>query len=408
MTGPGQAVESSAPTGVRAAGAVPLAVFYGLYFAATGITLPFLPAYFESLNFSGSEIGVLLALQPTFTLVVPPVWGWLADRFGRADLVLSALAVGAALGFAPLLFAEHFLTAAAAMAAYAFFASSITTVIDSLALQRVALHGGAFSRIRLFGSVGFVLSSTLVGVSIARIDSTVVVVALALMVSYALWSRTVRARAVPVPPRHPFAGLALLRHRDLALMLIASALHWIASAPYHGIFSIHVTAIGLDPWVVGICAGLGVLAEIGVMFAYPRFADRIAPRHVLFVSFAASAIRWLGISLVDDAASLIALSLLHGLSFGSFYVAAVAFVARRVPDSLRASGQALMVSITFGVGGVVGYLGAGTGYQLLGGFTLFAVAAALELVPAVLILLVRGPSMTRAALEPLAKGHPAQ
>ena len=82
-----------------------------------------------------------------------------------------------------------------------------------------------------------------------------------------------------------------------------------------------------------------------------------------------------------------------------FYIAGVTYVARRVPDAMRASGQALMVAVTYGVGGLVGYLGAGSGYEWLGGFRLFAVAAALELVPALLILGVREASVTRAELE---------
>ena len=88
-----------------------------------------------------------------------------------------------------------------------------------------------------------------------------------------------------------------------------------------------------------------------------------------------------------------------GFTFGSFYIAGVTYVARRVPDAMRASGQALMVAVTYGVGGLVGYLGAGSGYEWLGGFRLFAVAAALELVPALLILGVREASVTRAELE---------
>ncbi len=385
--------------GVQAAGAVPLIGFYALYFASTGIILPFLPAYFKSAGLDGSQIGILLALQPTFSMIAPPVWGWVADRFGRPDRVLTVIACGAALGFLPLAFARSFPAFLVGMASYAFFASSITTLLDSMALHRVSIVGGTYARIRMFGSVGFVLSSTLFGVAIAQVDRRAVFVPLALITAYALWSFGIRARSAKVPPRHPLAALGLLRHRDLALMLAASALHWIACAPYHAAFGIHVLAIGLDPWVVGVSAGIAVGAEIAVMYAYPRLAKSIAPRHVLIGSFAVSALRWLGMSVATSAPALLALSLLHGFTFGSFYIAGVTYVARRVPDAMRASGQALMVAVTYGVGGLIGYLGAGSGYEWLGGFRLFAVAAALELLPALLILGVREASATRAELE---------
>lgn len=391
MAAPGNSAVSPAAPSERAAGRFPIAGFFALYFAATGITLPFLPAWFRSLGISASEIGVLLSIQPVVSLFAPPFWGYLADRTGRTDRVLSAIALGAFLCFAPLLWADRFWPIALTMTGFAFFASSISPIIDSLALQRVALHGGNYSRLRLFGSIGFVLVSAAFGLAVDRIDHRTVAVPLGLIGAYFLWTFALRARAAAVPARRPFEGLGLLRHRDLALMLIASALHWIASAPYHGDFGIHVTALGLPPWVIGVSAGLGVTAEIGVMFAYPVFAKRLAPRHVLLMSFTASLLRWLGMALVSSPMAIVTLSLLHGLSFGAFYVAAVSFVSRRVPAELRASGQALMATITFGLGGLIGYPAAGAVFQLVGGHRMFGAAAILELVPMGLILFVRSP-----------------
>jgi PPP family 3-phenylpropionic acid transporter len=82
---------------------------------------------------------------------------------------------------------------------------------------------------------------------------------------------------------------------------------------------------------------------------------------------------------------------LHGLTFGAFYVASVAFLSRCVPPELRASGQALFAAVTFGIGGLVGYAASGAGYDWLGGPRLFAVAAALEVAAAVLVLQAAPP-----------------
>jgi PPP family 3-phenylpropionic acid transporter len=83
----------------------------------------------------------------------------------------------------------------------------------------------------------------------------------------------------------------------------------------------------------------------------------------------------------------VALALLHGMTFGVFYVSSVAFMARRVPQHLRASGQGLFAAVTFGVGGLIGFAASGAGYSLLGGgHALFAVAGVLEVIAAVLVL----------------------
>ena len=373
---------------IQAAGRLPLIGFYALYFATTGIVLPFLPAYLKSLTLSVTQVGLLISLSPLLALGAPHFWGHLADRTGRPSRVLTVICSGACVGFLPLLFVDRFPTLLATLAAYAFFASSITPLIDSLALQHVAQAGGSYSHLRLFGSLGFILSSTLFGLAVDSVGRATVLAAFSLLAALSLWSLTLRDSGAPPPtvPVHPLAGLQLLADRDLRWLLAATALHWIACAPYHLTFSIFIGSLGLPPSVVGISMGLGVAAELGVMLLYPRVAHRITPRHLLALSFAISTLRWAGLSLATSPAVIVPLSLLHGMTFGAFYVASIAFVARRVPSHLRASGQGLFAAITFGLGGLVGYSCAGAGYDWLGGHRLFATAALLELAAAVLVL----------------------
>ena len=373
-------------SGLTRARTVPLIGFYALYFGALGVTLPFFPLYLRGLSLSGKQIGVLLALIPLFSLVAPPVWGHLADRLGRPDLVLRLVSFGAFAGFAPLLVVTRFASLIAVVAVYAFFASSVIPVIDSIALEQVARSGGNYSRIRLFGSLAFVFSSAAFGFLFPAVDRMTVVVPLCLIGGYFAWSGTLSSRRASTAVLHPLAGFRLLRQQELAILLGAACLHWIACAPFHGSFSIHVRSLGLASSVVGISAGLGVLAESGVMFLYPRLAERIAPRHLLFLAFAISGLRWIGMSLVKESLPIILLSLLHGMTFGAFYVASIAFLGSRVPAALRTSGQALFASVTFGLGGLVGYLLSGVGYDAFGGHRLFAFAAMIEFVAAGLVL----------------------
>jgi PPP family 3-phenylpropionic acid transporter len=372
----------------QVAGRVPLAGFYLLYFSTVGITQPFLPAYLRSLQLSTPQVGLLLALFPLASLLAPPLWGHLADRTGHLGAVLTALVTCAALCFVPLLRVDGLLAVAATLGAYACFASSITPMVDSLALNHVAQKGGSFAYLRLFGSLGFILSTTTFGLLVRQVDRSTVLVALTLLVILAAWSFTLRSRTPPGPTPHPLAGLRLLRdNKDLRWLLAATCLHWMACTPYNGMLAIHVLALGLPPSVVGLAAGTGVVAEVAALLLYPRFSERIAPRHLLGLAFVMSAVRWGGMALVSSPVPLVALSLLHSMTFGVFYVASVAFMARRVPQHLRASGQGLFAAATFGVGGLVGFASSGAAYSLLGGgHALFAVASGLEVVAALLVL----------------------
>lgn len=377
------------------AGAGPwrLAVFYLLLFMASGITLPFLPWYFATLGLTATEAGVLLAVQPTFALVAPPLWGQLSDRTGRPGAVLVVVSAGAAAGFGLLSAATAFWAVLAALAVHSAFASSTSTLIDTLALQHVERRGGSYASIRLWGSVGFVVA-VLGFAHFSAVDARAVLVPLALMVAYAVWAAAMLARAPAHRAEGPRAtaaqALALARRGEVVLVLAATALHWVACAPYNGSLPVHLKALGLSPQTMSYCAAVGVLAEIAVMWTWPRWSHRGSPHRLLILSFLGSALRWWGMALTSDGPTLVALSLLHGLTFGVFFVAAVAWMAAQAPGNLRATGQALLVAGTFGVGGPVGYVAAGRAYDALGGHRLFAAAGALELVPAALLLLAGG------------------
>ncbi|MBL8952280.1 MAG: MFS transporter [Myxococcaceae bacterium] len=371
-----------------------LGLYYLLVYASIGVSLPFFPQYLKSLGLTGTEVGLLLAVSPALSLVAPPFWGQLADRSGRPGLVLFAVTAASCSVFALFLVVQSFTAVFAVFVLYGCFASAISTVIDSMTLRHVLREGGSYSRVRLFGSLGFAVMSMTFGRLVDVIDRRVVFAIIALTAAGAIWAGLGLARvrvSKGTGPRPTFAAaLGLAESRDVRLFLIAVALHWFACGPYHSALSIHVTALKLETHVIGDAATLGVVTEIAVMTTWPRWGHKVSPRQLLFVSFAASAVRWAGMALTNDGAVLVAMSVFHGLTFGTFFLSAVAYMAERSPETLRATGQALFVAAAFGVGGLTGYLATGVGLDLLpSSHAVFGVAAVLELVPALLILRLR-------------------
>jgi PPP family 3-phenylpropionic acid transporter len=366
-----------------------LAVFYVLYFMGVGVSLPFLPAYFSSLGFSPSRAVALLAVGPLCSLLAPPWWGHQADRSGRPGVVLVVVALGTVFGFALLAQARSWPSVFGALVVSSLFSTAITTLIDSLALQHVAASGGSYASLRVWGSIGFVITSMGYGLVVDVIDVRLVWLLLGLALAYGAWAAATLARAPARPAEGPRpslgAVLALLRRREVALLLVATTLHWIACAPYHGALAIYLKDLGQPPWTVSLSSSVGVTSEVLVLLTWPRFAARLKPRHVLLLSFAVSGLRWAGMALTSSPWVLGALAVLHGLTFGAFFVSAVATMAELAPQSLRATGQAVLVATTFGIGGMVGFLSTGPAYEALGGHRLFAVAGALEVLPVLVV-----------------------
>ena len=366
-----------------------LAAFYFLHFSGIGVTLPFLPVFLRDLGVAPSQVGVLLAVAPAFALLAPPLWGQLADRTGRPGLVLCVQGLGATLGLTLLGSARDFGTALVALALLASFSTGVTSVTDALALRAVAAEGGSYGRVRVYGSLGFVVAGLAFGAWVDVIDRRVVWVPLALQVATFLWAVVaLRGARAPVAARSASdarAAARLLARPAVWGLLLGTSLHWVACAPFHGVFGVHVGAAGFAPWVVTLCTSVGVVSEMVVMATWPRWSRRLSPPLLLALSFAASGVRWV---LLPEAGlwGLVALSLIHGLTFGAFYLASVSWMADQAPDALRATGQALFVAGTFGVGGVAGYLLTGQLWEALGTASLFRWAGAFEVVPALLAL----------------------
>src|SRR5690606_19303551 len=134
------------------------------------------------------------------------------------------------------------------------------------------------------------------GLWVDSIDRRVISVPLALMVAYFICSFALHGRNPPAVKSRAPRG-KLLSDRVLFAFLAAASLHWIAGSPFHAMFAVHVASIGLPPVVVGLGAGLGVLAEVAIMWWYPRVSHRLSPLRFVALSYAMSVVRWGGMAI---------------------------------------------------------------------------------------------------------------
>lgn len=382
----------------------PLARLYFCLYAAVGVALPYLPAHYRALGLSGAEVGSLMALGPLATAILPPLWGYAADKTRRAGALLSLATAGSALAYAPLLGARTAGAIVPWLSLQAIFGSPVAMLADSIALEKVGGAGGRYSRVRLWGSVGFIAAALGFGFlwDGERTAPPVVVAAVVL-----LWALTffaslgVRGSSAARPALHLSDAAALLRDRRVRLLLAATSLHWTALSPYNVLFTLHLKDLGLPPSVAGLGQAAGVAAEVAVMLWYPRLAARWDAPRLLQIAFLVSSVRWLLVGLSRSALPLVLVQVLHGLTFGAFMVTAVAYLAAVVPPRLRATGQAIYVCATYGIGGVLGAMGAGRLYDLWPARAIFFAAAALELAPALLAM-----ALPRAAPVPAVEVRP--
>jgi PPP family 3-phenylpropionic acid transporter len=315
----------------------------------------------------------------------PPAVGLFADALGLRGSLLRLACLGACAAMAALAVlggAGHlaFGSVLAAVLAFAVFRSPIVMLADVVALERARVAGGAYGKVRLWGSVGFLVTTIAVGRAVdprAAAPLPATIAAFLLLAVLAAWGLP----PSPAAPRLPVAreARALLAATDFRRFLIVSMLAQLAHAGYDLCFSLHLRDMGVPSPHVGVAWAIGVVFEVVLMAcAEPLLARFSAPGLVLFALIGAAA-RWVLLATVGSFAALLALQPLHAISFGLWWIASLAYVKERAPAQALATAQGLFSAAT-AVGSVVGMLAWGETYRRAAGPVVFGAAAVTALV----------------------------
>lgn len=373
-------------------GMSPLVVYHLTHGAFLGVVTPYLVLYFQTLSLSLGQATLLASIGPLLSIFAPALWGSWADRNGRLARVLRVACVGAMVAFVGLLVTREIAFLLAAVALYEFFNSGKAPILDAIVLQRVSAVGGSYSHIRVFTSISLMLSGVLIGF-VVPIGSALMLVAGGLLVLNLVASLRLQAATGGAPRAAGEQGgvataLSILRYPGFALLLAVGCLHAIASAPYEMTFFTRALASGLPAYLPGLTQSVATAAEIGIMLCYPLLARRFSSRQLLCAAFVASALRWALLPLCATISATLLLALLHAFTFGVFFLAGTDFIFHRVPAHLRATGQGLFFSLSFGLGGFLGNSMSGVAYESLGA-AIYLAAAGVELIALLIVLAVR-------------------
>lgn len=344
--------------------------------------MPYWALYLQSEHFSPVEIGILMSIFQISRIFAPNFWGWLADHTAKRTVWIRLNTVLGVLGFIAVFWAEGFWSMLLVMGALSLFTSSTMPLSESLTLAHLANTKGHYSRIRMWGSVGFIVASVFLGYLIdwAGIYSLLWAI---LVVQITLFLLTFTLTEANVAPHHTdqFSVWNILRNPAVVALLIGCALMVSAHGVLYNFYSIYLAAHGYSKGMIGWLWSLGVICEIGVFMLMPIIMRRFTLKAIILVSLALAVIRFAMIGLaVDHLVLLLIAQSLHAATFGSFHAATVEVVAKFFNGRHQAKGQAIYNSVTYGVGGAIGGIAGGYALQGLGGELTFLLAAIFPLI----------------------------
>ncbi|WP_301100950.1 MFS transporter [Propionivibrio sp.] len=364
-----------------------LSAYYFAYFAFIGVFSPYFGLYLQSLSFSAWDIGLLMSQMQLMRLFAPYLWGMLADRLGQRLLIVRMTGLVALIVFSAFFFISRFDGLLMAMTVFSFFWAAALPLVETLTFDHLRENLARYSRVRLWGSVGFIVAVMGAGALLDHLPLiSLLWVSIVTLVGIVLCSMLMPETMLHLPAEeHPPVGEILRQPRVRALLAASFAM-----AAAHGalniFYPIFLADHGYRKSMVGALFSLGVLAEIAVFFFMSRAMRRFSLRTILLTSFTVAVVRFVMIGWgVDTLAVMVLTQLMHGLTFGAFHSTAISAINRWFPGRTRARGQALYSSLSFGAGGLAGGLISGWAWDHLGGELTFALGSLYSLLGLILV-----------------------
>lgn len=345
---------------------------FGAYFAYVGAAGPYLPLLYADWGLTVLQIALLSAGVQLIRIASPPVWGLVADRTGRArDLMLGGtlgmLAACVAFALLPgLPPAERFAAALAAAVLLHGAGSGVVPLTEAIAMRAAAGDAGRYGRMRVWGSIGYLVVVVGVGPILAAwgIRTLVAVLALTLCaVLLACLRLPARLERPPADGRGGGLG-AFLEPLPLA-QLVSGFLMLVAHGPFYAFFSLYLERLGYGTTTIGLLWGVGVVAEIVLFVVQRRLFDRYPAAVLLQVAVAAAVVRFGltasagGLDGAGAALLLVGCQGLHALTFGLHHSASLRVLHQTFGDERLSAATGAYLAVTFGAGGAVGALLAG-------------------------------------------------
>lgn len=344
-----------------------LSAFYFCFFALLGALHPYWSLYLYSKGFTISDIGILLAMPMATKIIAPNIWGWLSDFTGKRLAVIRVGAFLSCIFFLGIFFDQKFWSIALVMIGYSFFWNAILPQHEVITVSYLEKSPEAYGRIRLWGSIGFIISVLGGGLWFDSNDiETLPVVGLLLLIGIFIASIFLpRPFLHKSDDRNSDAFIFFATRPIVIVFLLVGLLVQLSHGVYYSFFSIYLESYGYSRGEIGAIWSIGVIAEVFVFLLMYRFLMYFGVRKIILLCLILGIIRWLIIGYhIESLVFLVIAQILHAFTFGAFHAACIECVRRLFDRGCQGKAQALYSSCCYGAGGAIGSYTGGFAWEV--------------------------------------------
>ncbi|MGQ8364074.1 MFS transporter [Glaciecola sp. 1036] len=343
-----------------------LSLTYFFYFSLMGVFVSYVGIFLDDKGFSSEQIGILIATVSLARILGPNLWAGLADKTGKLGLILSGGSLLALIIFLPVFYVEQFVAYVFVFAAMMMFWTAILPQLEVSTVYACKDTRKGYGAVRLWGSIGFIVASVIVGFLLDVYSSIIIVIGACVSLFGLFLSTLTISTPNKVSHQHETkkSVLPLLLNKSFIAFLLANTLLQISFGSFYSFFSLYTQQLGYLGWQTGIFMATGVFAEIFIFIYAVRLLKGFTVKRLLMLSLSLTTLRWLMLAFLAHHWWLILLSqVLHAFSFGLTHSASIHYLHQNFSSEFQSRAQAVYASVAFGVGGATGSYFAGIWWQ---------------------------------------------
>lgn len=349
------------------------ALFPTGYYASNSIYQGYISLYYTRLGFSNGQLGVISAATALAALIFQPIWGMLGDRVASRRRLLAIFTLSAACilplaglngGFAWQIGAAFFF--------YTFFCT-LLPLGDTILL---ASESSRFGLYRLAGGASFATTSALFGLISGKLNTGGAIWCTAAMLALTSASALLLPN-IPVEQKSRQNPFVLLRNQRMRAFMCFLLPLQMTMGYFYTFYAPWFQQLGGSETLLGLGYLLSAASEAPYLLFSGRIYRRFGAEKPMLVAALIMALRWFMLGITRSSSVALLSQLLHGGGFIVLSVSMANWISDHVPPELRASGQALLNMLTFGLARISGNLLGGFFARRIGRGGVFLASAAL-------------------------------
>jgi PPP family 3-phenylpropionic acid transporter len=366
---------------------------YFFYFGLLGIFMPYVGLFLDDRGFTSSQIGTLLAVTALFRIIGPNLWANKADSSGRVAEVLRLGCLLAFIVFMAVFVVYDYWLLTLTFCLMMMFWTAVLPQLEVITIKVTHASKGGYGKLRLWGSIGFIVCSLVAGSLIDLYGPSVIAIisSVSLLLLY-ISSLLIVSPQQKDETKHKASGdwkqaFSLI----FIIFIISNTLLQVSFGAYYNFFALYMNDLGYSGLQTGIFIAVGVFAEVFIFIFALRLVKQFDVISLLALSIILTGVRWIGLAyFADEAVVIVMCQILHALSFGLSHVASVYFLSQHFSERFQSRAQAIYVSVSFGVGSAVGSFIAGYLWQDgLGATASFVFSGGVAFIGGMLLLLLK-------------------